>query len=360
MNAPSMPFGTKPPPVLHPFQFRGTGSEFFRIWIVNIALTLITLGIFSAWAKVRTRRYFYGNTYVAEHAFDYHAVPWRILVGRIIALGLFGAYNFSVNVAPYLVIVWVAAFAAAIPWLIVSSQRFNARNTSYRNVRFNFTGTYWGAFKAFILWPLAGIVTLGTLWPLAHRARDYYYVNYHSYGGKHFATSFSRWSIYKIYLQALLLLIGLIIAAFAVGAVWYALANHGALAQGPAARGTVIVMATTTGGLVSVSWLVMLAYIAAKTMNLAADNTALDGRHRLGAALSPWQMVWIGVSNIILVLVTVGFFYPWARVRYSQYLADHMSLLAASDLDEFTSEALVAKSAIGEEIAGLFAFDFGL
>jgi uncharacterized membrane protein YjgN (DUF898 family) len=357
MFQPRESFGTKRPPALHPFQFRGTGGEYFRIWIVNIALTLITFGVFSAWAKVRTRRYFYGNTYVAGHAFDYHAAPWRILVGRLIAFALFGAYNISISITPLFSILWIVIFAAAIPWLIVSSQRFNARNTSYRNVRFNFTGHYWGAFKTFILWPLAGIVTLGTLWPLVHRAREYYYVNYHSYGGKPFATAFSRWSIYKIYLQALLLLIGLVIGAIALGAVLFVLSPH---APGQAARGAIILISTMIGLLVGLSWMVVLAYMGAKTMNLAADNTALDGRHRLGATLSPWQMVWIGVSNILLILLTVGLFYPWARVRSSRYLADHMSLLAASNLDEFTSEALAARSAIGEEIAGFFAFDFGL
>jgi uncharacterized membrane protein YjgN (DUF898 family) len=61
--------------VAYRFQFRGTGREFFRIWIVNFALTLITVGIYSAWAKVRTRRYFYGNTALAGHTFDYHASP---------------------------------------------------------------------------------------------------------------------------------------------------------------------------------------------------------------------------------------------------------------------------------------------
>jgi len=40
------------------FYFTGKGGEYFRIWIVNICLTILTLGIYSAWATVRTRRYF--------------------------------------------------------------------------------------------------------------------------------------------------------------------------------------------------------------------------------------------------------------------------------------------------------------
>lgn len=41
-----------------PFRFTGTGSEYFRIWIVNWLLTLLTLGIYSAWAKVRRIQFF--------------------------------------------------------------------------------------------------------------------------------------------------------------------------------------------------------------------------------------------------------------------------------------------------------------
>jgi hypothetical protein len=52
-----------------PIEFTGSGSEYFRIWIVNLLLTLVTFGIYYPWAKVRRLRYFYGNTLVAR--------PWR-------------------------------------------------------------------------------------------------------------------------------------------------------------------------------------------------------------------------------------------------------------------------------------------
>ncbi len=48
-----------------PFEFTGRGGEYFRIWIVNILLILLTLGIYSAWATVRKRLYFYGNIRLA-------------------------------------------------------------------------------------------------------------------------------------------------------------------------------------------------------------------------------------------------------------------------------------------------------
>ena len=51
-------------------------------------LTLVTLGIYSAWAKVRKTRYFWQNTRLDGHAFDYHGDPRAILLGRIVALAL--------------------------------------------------------------------------------------------------------------------------------------------------------------------------------------------------------------------------------------------------------------------------------
>ena len=51
-----------------PLQFTGKAGEYFKIWIVNLCLSVLTLGIYSAWAKVRRKRYFYGSTLLAGSA----------------------------------------------------------------------------------------------------------------------------------------------------------------------------------------------------------------------------------------------------------------------------------------------------
>ncbi|MBT9430766.1 DUF898 family protein, partial [Candidatus Symbiopectobacterium endolongispinus] len=71
----------------HAVVFHGKSGEYFLIWLVNALLTTITLGIYSAWATVRTCRYFYGNTEINGDRFDYHAEPIQILKGRIIVIG---------------------------------------------------------------------------------------------------------------------------------------------------------------------------------------------------------------------------------------------------------------------------------
>ena len=81
-----------------PFEFTGRAGEYFKIWIVNILLTFLTLGIYSAWAKVRTRRYFYGNTFLQDSSFEYLADPLKILKGRLIVFGFFVLYAIATRI----------------------------------------------------------------------------------------------------------------------------------------------------------------------------------------------------------------------------------------------------------------------
>ena len=84
-------------PQRHYLSFTGSGGEYFKIWIVNILLTIITLGIYSAWAKVRTNQYFYGNTILDNASFQYLAKPLNILKGRIIAVTVLIVYSVIQN-----------------------------------------------------------------------------------------------------------------------------------------------------------------------------------------------------------------------------------------------------------------------
>ena len=63
------------PPDEYRLQFTGSGADYFRIWIVNLFLTIVTLGIYAAWAKVRTRQYFYSHTLCAEEHFTIWPIP---------------------------------------------------------------------------------------------------------------------------------------------------------------------------------------------------------------------------------------------------------------------------------------------
>lgn len=337
-----------------PFEFRGNASEFFGIWIVNLLLSILTLGIYSAWAKVRTKRYFYGNTFVDDSAFEYHATPIQILIGRIIGVVAYVIFIFSANVAPVLYLVFVVALLFGTPWLINRSLRFNTRMSSYRNVRLGFEGSYWSAFKAYLLWPIAGILTLGMLLPMAAKVQYSYLVNNARFGGRPLSANFETGTFYKIYIVGLIIMIALFIQ---LGVAAFGMASGVEAGQTTAAGMSTFV----------VSYLVFLfgvifvgVYIQTLVTNLVFNTMKLDDAHEFRSDMSPFQMLWIALSNTLAIAFTFGLMYPWARIREVRYRASKTGFLAASDLSEFVSTLEEENSAIGEEVAEIFDIEIGI
>jgi uncharacterized membrane protein YjgN (DUF898 family) len=348
LQAPQAPAAS----VRNTLRFEGTASEYFKIWIVNAALTIVTLGIFSAWAKVRTKRYFYGNTFIGTHAFDYHAAPPRILLGRAIAAALLIGYFASAIMAPATRGIWYLLFLVALPWMIKSSLRFAARNTSYRNLRFDFHGTYWGALKAFVLWQLLAAVTLFTTLPLAHRARDYYNINNHSFGQASFNAKIPAGRLYHYYGMAVIFAI----ASVAVPVLFTAGILNAVNIYAP----SMMVTRIATIAALAIFFLGVPTFIGALTFNLALDNTRLGSDFIFESHLSPWRMIWISLSNAAATLLTLGLLYPWARVRRARYMADCITVIGPADIDDFISTPVPSGNAVGEEVASFFDIDFGL
>jgi uncharacterized membrane protein YjgN (DUF898 family) len=192
----------EPPDVLEPFSFAGAGGEYFRIWIVNLFLSIVTLGIYSAWAKVRRLQYFYRNTRVAGFGFDYHGDPIAILKGRLIAVGLFGTYYVAGLLSPLFGLVAFGLLALVLPWLISRSLRFRFYNSSYRGIRFHFSGSTRSAYWVFLALPALSVLTLFILLPLAHhRIKRYQHANA-AYGRTKFTFAAPVGEFYVAYVAA--------------------------------------------------------------------------------------------------------------------------------------------------------------
>src|SRR6185436_19796655 len=132
VEPPAPPSPAIAPAAAYAFGFTGRAPDYFRIWIVNLLLTLVTLGLWSPWAKVRKRRYLYGHTWLGDANFEYHADPVAILRGRLIAAGaafLYWVINTLLpEAAPWL----LALLLCGAPWIIARSLTFNASRSSHR------------------------------------------------------------------------------------------------------------------------------------------------------------------------------------------------------------------------------------
>jgi len=342
----------------YPVEFAGDAGEYFRIWIVNLALTIITLGIYSAWAKVRKKRYFYANTLIGGEAFEYRGNPIAILKGRINAVALLGLYSSAHYVSPVLQLALGLVLAIAFPWLLVRSLAFNAYNSAYRNIRFHFGGQYADALKMLALSALLVIVTLGIAYPYARARLAKFSADYHRYGTAQFALPGLTGTFYGIYLRliGLVLLIGLAFA-LAVALVGFAAAAAGIDPRGAGFRGLMLVVGPV-GALAF--YLLVFAYPRARIGNAIWNHLTIGTTQvRFESRLRVRDLLGLYLVNILAIVLTLGLATPWAVIRTLRYRAQKTALLVAGGLDQFVATQEADISASGEEVGEMFGFDFG-
>jgi uncharacterized membrane protein YjgN (DUF898 family) len=343
-----------------PVQFTGRGGEYFGIWIVNLLLTIVTIGIYSPWAKVRRLQYFYRHTVLAGSSFDFHGSPIKILIGRLIALALLLAYNFSVRLHSPLVFLVLLLLALVMPVLLRNSLRFRLYNTSWRGTRFHFRGTVAGAYRVFLLNGFLALITLYVMAPFMHQRLKAYQHNNSWFGRSQFSFHARAGQFYLLYLLLLAAaaIVVTVLIASGIGSALTALSEaqkHGGHADPRAVMRAVVILY----GVIILLGLSIGPIFRALLTNLIWNNTRL-GEHRIECKISALRLTWIGLSNFVLVVVTLGFFAPWALVRLRRYQLGCLTLLPASDLQEFEDAEPESVGAVGEEAATVFDFDIAL
>jgi uncharacterized membrane protein YjgN (DUF898 family) len=357
MESPPRASSPLAPEQLH---FTGRGAEYFGIWIVNLLLTIVTLGIYSAWAKVRRLQYFYRHTEVAGSSFDFHGSPSRILVGRVIALAMLIAYNYSVRLRSPLTIVILVAIAVVMPWLLRNSFRFRLYNTSWRGTRFHFRGTVAGAYRVFLLNGFLTLITLYVMAPFMHQRLKAYQHDNSWFGRTQCSFHARAGQFYKIYLLLLatIVVFAIVIGLTGIGGALAALSQAQKQGGHPNPVAVFRAVAILYGALILMGISIGPVFHALIT-NLIWNNTRV-GEHRIECNMSPLVLIWITASNFVLVVLTLGLFIPWAMVRLAKFQLESVRLLPAGDLQEFVAAEPETIAAVGEEAATAFDFDISL
>lgn len=338
-------------------EFKGDTGEWFGIWIVNIVLTILTIGIYSAWAKVRTKQYFYRNTYIAGRNFDYHATGMQILIGRIIVIVGLIAYSLLAAI-PILAIILPLGFLAVFPFLMYRSLRFNARVSSWSGVRFNFAGTYGGAFKAFLLVPFLTAFTAYLAWPFAERAQRRYVVNGHRLGRTPFTFDVQIGPFYGAFFAA----IGWFLLVVISGGFLSSMIPDTLPTPEDMTAEEMRIMALLLSMLPFAILGFFSAFVLFRAMvrNIVYNAALLDGKHRFISTVSPLRVLWIAVTNGAAVILTLGLALPWAQIRLARYFAAETQFIPDGSLDNFISHFEQEKGAFGDAYTDIEGLDFGI
>jgi uncharacterized membrane protein YjgN (DUF898 family) len=332
-----------------PFRFTGTAQEYFRIWIVNTLLTIVTLGVYSAWAKVRTKQYFYRNTWVDDSSFEYLADPIKVLKGRIIAAVALGLLFGSQHYSPTLYFVVVGILVLASPWVLVKALAFNARNSAYRNIRLAFTGRVGEAAGLYLGMVLFYIVTCGMAYPYVQWRITSFAVTRHLYGDQRL------WWVTKAggYYRAYLVVVLLALPGYAVLASLMIASVKGA--GGPTAMKSAMLPIL---GVFYAYLLIPGAFLRARLANLLYGGLRI-GQHELASNQRGFELLKLYFVNLLAMVVSLGLLIPWAKIRLAKYRVSCLTLHAQGPLH---AERLLDDdaSAVGEGLSDLGDFDIGI
>ncbi|MCS0607120.1 YjgN family protein [Massilia solisilvae] len=355
--------------------FTGSGNEYFRIWIVNLLLTVATLGIYSAWAKVRRLQYFYRNTQLAGACFDFTGDPKSILKGRLIAVALLLGYQYAFGFSLAVGAGFAAALILWLPFLMHSALRFRLSNTAYRGLPFGFGGSVRGAYLAYlppaltVLLPgallamdprsrlAAAVMLLYLGWPLMHgRMKRYQHANI-LYGDQQARYGVRPWKFYGPYLMcALWIVLGVVITLVISTAARLGVTHLSKAAMMSGAGNWVLtVISGALGGYVV--FLAAAPYMHVRINNLVWSSTSFAGV-RIESSMKAWGMLRLQAVNVLLTLLTLGLYRPFAVVNVYRYRAEHLSVQVQGEFDEVLGGAAPRQAgAAGDGAADFIGVD---
>ena len=375
--------GTRPlPGPAIPFEFTGTTGDYFRIWAPNLLLSIVTLGLYSPWAKVRRLRYFYGCTSVNCASFTYHASPIAILKGRLLTYGVLAAAFAVSYFSPGMGQVFYVLLAVFWPAIIVKALRFRNRNSGYRGVRFNFDGNFGDAYRVYYWLGLLMVPTIGLIYPHLVAEQQKFVVNATRYGTSPFRLDLSSTLFFQIFVRAVSLFIALAVVAVGVYfVVEYAVAGVGfdmvpiPGSEDPAAGAAImsivaVLLIFSCFGIVYLYFQTAVKNLVWNNLSLVEQDVVMDEVFRgtplvqqlacFTSTLKASRVIWISMTNWAAIMATAGLAVPWARIRLARYRAECLHLHRSAALERVVAGQAQAEAATGSEFAEAVDFDIGL
>ncbi|MBP6850926.1 MAG: DUF898 domain-containing protein [Rhodoferax sp.] len=382
-----------------PIRFTGSGSEYFRIWIVNLLLTLVTLTLYWPFARARRMAYFQNNTLIGDDPLGFHADPWKMFRGYLVVMVLGVAYWAITNFLPS--IGWMALVLVAALWPLLwrASLQFRLRNTSWRGVRLDFVGDTRGAYFALLpffapalvlvlLVPqgvddaapapaaargaamVAGLVTLvfavATPWLLL-RLKRYQHGGY-AFTQERTGLQVRTGSFYALYAKAAGVTLACVLLVLALmSALFFVVMGMGqrealeSLSRPGAAAGGVV--AVLVGGLALLYLLVPLVtlpYFTARFQNLLWSGTR--SKHLLfQSRLRFRDLLRVNVVNWVLIILTLGLFWPFAKVRATRVRLQAMAVQVDGNVNDWLARAQASgRGVLGDAVGDFLGIDMGL
>lgn len=310
----------------HKVSFHGTGSQLFGVQIVNLLLTIITLGIYYPWARAKTLKYMYSETEFFESRFTFHGTGKELFMGFIKIIGIF-AIIFGIYMALVLtgnkILLFVGltfyfvSIFTLVPIAIHGSLRYRLSRSSWRSIHFGYRGIFKPFFYMYMKGIFFTIITLGiySFW-FDVDIRRYIYKHIR-FGNVTFNFEGDGKTLLWMNLKGMFLTI----ITLGIYAFWF--------------------------------FKDLYAYYLKESSVQQDENNYAFNSNVTGGGI-----FWLFFTNSLLVLFTFGIGLPWATVRQIKYFVGNTELIGDFNPDAIKQTEEDYKNAAGENISDFL--DLGL
>jgi uncharacterized membrane protein YjgN (DUF898 family) len=297
------------------FAFTGSGSDYFVLQLVNGLLTLVTIGFYYPWARVRQLRFLIGSILIGEDPLTFHGQgpelfwgvvrAWLLFLIPISLLGLFMNWpglDFGTRV--FLLVAFYFLLFVFMSYALMGSLRYRASRTTWRGIRFGFDGRFGDFGASYGLRILLVVVSFGIAYPFASTWRREFVMTHSRLGDESMGFDGDASELFGKYILCWLLFV----PTLGLSMTWF----HGH----------------------------QQAYFW--------NHTTFAGG-RFHSSLTGGEWVGIALVNSLLIMFTLGFGASWAFTNMHREFFSRLSLVDA-DLARVTA-APSTGSAIGEGAA---------
>lgn len=320
---------------------------------VNFVLRILTLGIYNFWGKTEVRHRIWSAVRLEGEPLQYTGTGKELFLGFLIVFGAIVIPIMLLSVGAALALgpestafdlfqltLYVALFFLT-GMAIYRAQRYRLSRTFWRGIRGGLVGNSreyaWTYFWTGLLIPL----TVGWIVPWRSTKLQGMITRDMRFGDRPFAFSAPSWPLYARFAV-------LWIAAIAIGAA-AAITAHGLFladvaAFDPSLGRPFALRPSTVGIMIALAaaayivYSIVSAWYRAKQINHFAQHTHFD-KASFKSRVTAGGLIWIGVTNILLVIFTLGLLIPVAQARAARYLVENLEIVGAVSLGEIAQGA---------------------
>ena len=323
MTAPAPASGFAEPVGPRRLTFHGAGGTLFGIYVVNILLTIATVGVYRFWGRVKIRRFLLSQTGFEGDRFAYHGTGKELLLGFVKALLFVGLPITALSAAARLsgdrtIHIATQAFTSMliflfIPIAMVGARRYRMSRSSWRGIRFSVRGRVWAFVKIFVVASILSTLTLTLYYPFFQTRQQGFLVSHSYFGRRPFRFDGRGRDLFGAYVVTLLLLV------------------------------------PTLG--------IYLFWFNARKARYFWEHTYFETA-RFRSTMTGGRLMAQTLANWSLLIVTLGLAWPWVLVRRTRFEFANLTIEGPLDLTGIVQEPQLA-TATGDALSSLLGADVG-